>query len=43
MDDDLLEFEDYITELYDFNLLDLLEEDYIVESAETDLAVFSTE
>ena len=26
MDEDLLEFENYITDLYDFNLLDLLEE-----------------
>lgn len=27
MDEDLLEFENYITDLYDFNLLDLLEEE----------------
>ena len=27
MDEDLLEFENYINDLYDFNLLDLLEEE----------------
>jgi|GEM_PF-1832638 len=29
MDEDLLEFEDYIEDFYEFNLLDLLDEDDI--------------